>query len=243
MKYKLLIIAVALGVPGPAVGGGLYLAYPVQVSTLAGLTRSYFISWSAPPALAAPKASRSAKLTSTGTPRKRVNSREATDEANRTPCNSRAQRHTGTTPLGRRPDGACNPSVEHHAGKSRPAPAHPLVGLCVYVGGICRAGRHDRHQSLLCRRAHGLNNCVGACHGIIVGISSRLLGLRNLPCCFCFIVASGLGVAVFVLGLPGRIAIARNHPEAEAVYLMGWIGFLAVVPWIQALSGLSSQPP
>ena len=46
------------------------------------------------------------------------------------------------------------------------------------------------------------------------------------------IVASGLGVAVFVLGLPGRIAIARNHPEAEAVYLMGWIGFLAVVPWI-----------
>jgi len=49
------------------------------------------------------------------------------------------------------------------------------------------------------------------------------------------LVATGLGVAVFVLGLPGRIAIARNHPEADAVYLMGWIGFLAVVPWIQAL--------
>jgi len=49
------------------------------------------------------------------------------------------------------------------------------------------------------------------------------------------LVAGGLGLAVFVLGLPGRIAIARNHPEAEAVYLMGWIGFLAVVPWIQAL--------
>ena len=49
------------------------------------------------------------------------------------------------------------------------------------------------------------------------------------------LVATGLGLAVFVLGLPGRIAIARNHPEAEAVYLMGWIGFLAVVPWIQAL--------
>jgi hypothetical protein len=41
---------------------------------------------------------------------------------------------------------------------------------------------------------------------------------------------------VFILGLPGRIAIARNHPEADAVYLMGWIGFLAVVPWIQALA-------
>ena len=49
------------------------------------------------------------------------------------------------------------------------------------------------------------------------------------------LVGAGLGVAVFVLGLPGRIAISRNHPEAEAVYLMGWIGFLAVVPWIQAL--------
>ena len=49
------------------------------------------------------------------------------------------------------------------------------------------------------------------------------------------IVAAGLAAAVFILGLPGRIAIARNHPEAQAVYLLGWIGFLAVIPWIQAL--------
>jgi hypothetical protein len=49
------------------------------------------------------------------------------------------------------------------------------------------------------------------------------------------IVMGGLGAAIFILGLPGRIAIAREHPEAEAVYLMGWVGFLAVVPWIQAL--------
>jgi hypothetical protein len=49
------------------------------------------------------------------------------------------------------------------------------------------------------------------------------------------IVMSFLALAVFILGLPGRIAIARKHPEADAVYLMGWIGFLAVVPWIQAL--------
>src|SRR5271169_2637708 len=50
------------------------------------------------------------------------------------------------------------------------------------------------------------------------------------------LVAAGLAVAVFVLGLPGRIAISRKHPEADAVYLMGWIGFLAVVPWLQALA-------
>jgi hypothetical protein len=51
-----------------------------------------------------------------------------------------------------------------------------------------------------------------------------------------FLTVVGLGFVVFMLGLPGRIAIARNHPEAEAVYLMGWVGFLAVVPWIQALA-------
>jgi hypothetical protein len=49
MKHKLLIIAGALGVTGAAVAGALYLAYPVQVSTLGGLTRNYFVSWSAPP--------------------------------------------------------------------------------------------------------------------------------------------------------------------------------------------------
>jgi hypothetical protein len=40
---------------------------------------------------------------------------------------------------------------------------------------------------------------------------------------------------IFIMGLPGRIAIARKHPEADAVQLMGWVGFLAIVPWIQAL--------
>ena len=50
-----------------------------------------------------------------------------------------------------------------------------------------------------------------------------------------FIIGAGaVGLVVFVLGLPGRIAIARKHPEAEAVNLMGWLGFLAVAPWLQA---------
>ena len=46
--------------------------------------------------------------------------------------------------------------------------------------------------------------------------------------------AAFLIALVFILGLPGRIAIARKHPDAEAVNIMGWAGFLAVVPWIQA---------
>jgi hypothetical protein len=50
-----------------------------------------------------------------------------------------------------------------------------------------------------------------------------------------FMLGVGALIAiVFVLGLPGRIAIARNHPDAEAVNIMGWVGFLALVPWIQA---------
>jgi hypothetical protein len=45
-----------------------------------------------------------------------------------------------------------------------------------------------------------------------------------------FIIAVAfLAAAVLILGLPGRIAIARNHPEADAVYVMGWVGFLAIV--------------
>jgi hypothetical protein len=39
---------------------------------------------------------------------------------------------------------------------------------------------------------------------------------------------------LWVAGLPGRIAIARKHPDAEAVMLMGYAGFLPLVPWIQA---------
>lgn len=37
--------------------------------------------------------------------------------------------------------------------------------------------------------------------------------------CILALVIAGLAVAVLVLGLPGRIAIARKHPEAEAVNL------------------------
>jgi hypothetical protein len=46
--------------------------------------------------------------------------------------------------------------------------------------------------------------------------------------------AAALVTVVWLMGLPGRIAIARKHPDAEAVKLMGYAGFLPLVPWIQA---------
>jgi hypothetical protein len=47
-------------------------------------------------------------------------------------------------------------------------------------------------------------------------------------------VVIGLSFVIWLAGLPGRIAIARKHPEAEAVMIMGYAGFLPIVPWIQA---------
>lgn len=46
--------------------------------------------------------------------------------------------------------------------------------------------------------------------------------------------AAVLAILLWLAGLPGRIAIKRKHPDAEAVGLLGWAGFLPVVPWIQA---------
>lgn len=43
-------------------------------------------------------------------------------------------------------------------------------------------------------------------------------------------------VWLFLAGLPGRIALARKHPEAEAVKYLGYAGLLPTVyPWVQAL--------
>lgn len=50
-----------------------------------------------------------------------------------------------------------------------------------------------------------------------------------------FIMLSFGVLVLFILGLPGKIARQRNHPDADAVNLMGWLGFLGVVPWINAL--------
>ena len=48
------------------------------------------------------------------------------------------------------------------------------------------------------------------------------------------LVGAFLTIAVYVLGLPGRIGIARKNPDADAINMMGWWGFLAIVPWMQA---------
>jgi Protein of unknown function (DUF3302) len=54
---------------------------------------------------------------------------------------------------------------------------------------------------------------------------------------FGFVIAAVVmffSIVIWFLGMPGKIAIARHHPHAETVKLMGWAGALAVVPWIHA---------
>ena len=51
-----------------------------------------------------------------------------------------------------------------HGGRGIPQECHAVVGLCVDVGGLCRAARqprHDRYRSLLCRPGAGRCNDVG----------------------------------------------------------------------------------
>jgi hypothetical protein len=70
-------------------------------------------------------------------------------------------------------------------------------------------------------------------HGLTLG--GNEIGLYDYLA-FAAVTVVGAGFvlfAIFMLGLPGRIALARKHPEAEAVNIMGWAGF-AVVPWFQA---------
>src|SRR5271169_2320262 len=45
---KLLIILAVLVVAGAAIGGGLYLVFPVQISTIGGLTHVYFTTLNPP---------------------------------------------------------------------------------------------------------------------------------------------------------------------------------------------------
>jgi hypothetical protein len=49
------------------------------------------------------------------------------------------------------------------------------------------------------------------------------------------LAGAGLASWVWLAGLPGRIAIRRKHPDAEAVNLLGYMGLLPTIyPWVQA---------
>ena len=49
------------------------------------------------------------------------------------------------------------------------------------------------------------------------------------------LVGTVLGAVVWLAMLPGKIAAQREHPQAEAIRMAGWLGILTGIVWILAL--------
>ncbi len=49
------------------------------------------------------------------------------------------------------------------------------------------------------------------------------------------VIATVVSVLVVLAMMPGKIAAQRNHPQAEAVKVAGWLGMLTGIIWILAM--------
>ena len=49
------------------------------------------------------------------------------------------------------------------------------------------------------------------------------------------VIATVVGILVVLAMMPGKIAAQRNHPQAEAVKVAGWLGMLTGIIWILAM--------
>ena len=57
------------------------------------------------------------------------------------------------------------------------------------------------------------------------------------------LVAAVLVIAALIGAAPGRIARERNHPQAEAINVCGWLGLVTLgVPWIVAMIWAYAKP-
>ena len=58
------------------------------------------------------------------------------------------------------------------------------------------------------------------------------------------VIAGSAILAVVVLGgLPGKIARERNHPQADAIAVCGWLGLVTGILWALALVWAFLRPP
>jgi len=57
------------------------------------------------------------------------------------------------------------------------------------------------------------------------------------------VIATVVGVLVVLAMMPGKIAAQRNHPQAEAVKVAGWLGMLTGIIWILAMIWAYMKPP
>jgi hypothetical protein len=57
------------------------------------------------------------------------------------------------------------------------------------------------------------------------------------------LVALCIALVVILGPLPGKIAKKRNHAQADAIQVMGWIGLITLgVPWLIALVWAYTKP-
>lgn len=55
--------------------------------------------------------------------------------------------------------------------------------------------------------------------------------------------AAAIWLVVLIGGLPGRMARDANHPQAEAINLLAWIGLLTLgIGWFAALVWAKARP-
>jgi len=67
----------------------------------------------------------------------------------------------------------------------------------------------------------------------------------TLPSFFILVAVGFLGLVIVLElgGLPGRKAAERNHPQAEAINVQGWVGLLlGGVGWMVALTWAHMKP-
>jgi len=51
-------------------------------------------------------------------------------------------------------------------------------------------------------------------------------------------------IYIELASMPGKTARERDHPHADAISLLGWIGLLlGVAPWLVAMLWARTQPP
>jgi NADH:ubiquinone oxidoreductase subunit 6 (subunit J) len=56
------------------------------------------------------------------------------------------------------------------------------------------------------------------------------------------VIATAVGVLVVLAMMPGKIAAQRNHPQAEAIMVAGWLGLLTGIIWILAMIWAYMKP-
>ena len=49
------------------------------------------------------------------------------------------------------------------------------------------------------------------------------------------VVAALVAFVLWLAALPGKIAAGRNHPQADAIMICGWMGIITIVLWPIAL--------